>query len=198
MSDRPRPTDFCLREQTDPTDPFDVLLESYRSYLLAIANREVDSELLPKGGASDLVQETLAAAHRRRDQFRGRSPAELAAWLRAILQRRIGHFRRRFRGAARRDLRREVPFGALPENPGPLAYEAAPCEQLERQEEVDRLLGAVGQLPADQRRVVVLRSQWGLSFREIGEKLGRTEDAARMLWARALTALRRELARPAG
>ena len=37
--------------------------------------------------------------------------------------------------------------------------------------------------------MILLRQSEELSFREIGERLGRSEDAARMLLARAMAAL---------
>ena len=40
-----------------------------------------------------------------------------------------------------------------------------------------------------QREAIVLRKLEELSFREIGERLGRSEDASRMLFGRAMAAL---------
>ena len=62
----------------------------------------------------------------------------------------------------------------------------------------ERLLGrdlweAVGRLPERQREAVALRIQSDLGFREIGELLGCSEDAAKMLYHRALRALRGEV-----
>ncbi len=39
------------------------------------------------------------------------------------------------------------------------------------------------------REVILLRKYEELSFQEIGERLGRSQDACRMLLARALTSL---------
>ena len=47
------------------------LLEHCRDYLLLIANAEVPSELRPKVGASDLVQQSLAEACQAFPQFQG-------------------------------------------------------------------------------------------------------------------------------
>src|SRR6516164_539208 len=70
-------------------------LEAYRLYLLGVAQRELDSALQAKGGASDLVQETFLEAQRDFAQFKGASAAEFQAWSR---QRRS---RRRWRGCRR-------------------------------------------------------------------------------------------------
>ena len=55
--------------------------ESYRDYLLAIANQKIDPALRTKGGASDIVQETFLEAQRDIGQFTGSTGAELKAWL---------------------------------------------------------------------------------------------------------------------
>jgi RNA polymerase sigma-70 factor (ECF subfamily) len=54
------------------------------------------------------------------------------------------------------------------------------------------LRAAIERLPADYRRVMELRYTEGLSFEEVGRRLGRSADAARMLWARAVDRLRQE------
>ena len=45
------------------------LLEGCRKYLLLVANESLDSDLRPKGGASDLVQETFVQAQRIFERF---------------------------------------------------------------------------------------------------------------------------------
>src|SRR6516164_5193734 len=85
-------------------------LEAYRHYLLGVAQRELDSALQAKGGASDLVQETFLEAQRDFAQFRGASAAELQAWLRRLLLNNLANFKRTFRGTDKRDVGREVPL----------------------------------------------------------------------------------------
>src|SRR5436190_24057555 len=89
-----------------PSSPLD--LQRYRTYLLLLA-RSHDK----MGGeeASDLVQKTMLAAHAQRQEFRGKSPAEVAAWLKQILRREvIDAYRQRRR--LKRDVRRQVPLEA--------------------------------------------------------------------------------------
>jgi RNA polymerase sigma factor (sigma-70 family) len=57
------------------------------------------------------------------------------------------------------------------------------------------LQACLARLTEPQRRIVALRLHEGLSFAHCGLQLGMSEDAARMRFARALDALRRELAR---
>ena len=55
------------------------------------------------------------------------------------------------------------------------------------------LLEAVRRLPERQREVIALRHRSDLSFAEVGELMECSEDAAKMLYHRALKALRAEV-----
>lgn len=63
-------------------------------------------------------------------------------------------------------------------------------------EQAETLLAALGRLPDDYRRVIAWRQQEQLSFEEIGQRMQRSPDAARKLWARAIERLKRELRAP--
>jgi RNA polymerase sigma-70 factor (ECF subfamily) len=71
---------------------------------------------------------------------------------------------------------------------------ADPAGLLSLAEEARGLRRALDQLPEDRRQVVVLRFVDGLSAREIGEVLGRSEGAVRVLQHRALRQLAEMLA----
>src|SRR5205085_10055364 len=79
-------------------------LEACRGYLLLIANRQLDAALQPKGGPSDLVQETFLEAQRDFAQFQGDSGAELLAWLRQLLLHNLANFKRRYRATDKRQV----------------------------------------------------------------------------------------------
>ncbi len=70
-------------------DAMGELVQSCRDYLLMVANQDMGDHLRGKFGASDAVQETLAAAHRCFDQFRGATHEELVGWLRTILRNHL-------------------------------------------------------------------------------------------------------------
>jgi RNA polymerase sigma-70 factor (ECF subfamily) len=115
---------FLQAAQAGSVEALGLLLEQCRHYLLDVANRELDSPLQPKAGASDLVQETFAQAQRLFDRFQGRSERELLAWLRAILLHGLAELTRQYQGTAKRRLGREVALEALCDSAGELPVPA--------------------------------------------------------------------------
>lgn len=173
-------------------DTFQEVLESCRRFLLSIANHEVPPDLRAKGGASDLVQQTFAAALRCEQQFRGESLAELRAWLRAILRSEAAVFRRQFYSTASRDVSRESNI-----DPKSFRDQQTPPSVAIQTEDDLRLSEAFSRLPETQRVAVTLRIEHQKTFAEIGATLNRSEDAARKLFTNALSRLRGRLGDPA-
>jgi RNA polymerase sigma-70 factor (ECF subfamily) len=168
-------------------------LDAARPLLLKIAADEPGADLQGKVGASDVVQESMADAVRGFAQFQGVTPADWAAWLGQVLRCNLRDCARRYRGADKRDVRREVPLadGSTSSAPAlPLAADdTSPDGRLLAAERAQRLERAVARLPAEQQQALRLRNQEGLSFEEVGRRLGRSAEAARKLWARALACL---------
>ncbi len=171
------------------------LLDVCQGYLLGVANRELDSALAGKLGASDLVQESLVEAQRGIFAFRGESEAELLAWLRQILKNNLADVHRRYLQTEKRAVIRERPIDG--DGSGPIGAEPedwdTPSRLVGQQDEERALLQALTRLSEDYREVIQLRNWQLLSFAEIGRKLQRSEDAARKLWARAIEQLQREM-----
>lgn len=168
------------------------IIESCRTYLLAIAQGNFDEPLRAKIGSSDIVQETCIKAHAAFSQFRGQSYAELLAWLRQSLFNNLVDIRRKYCGTQVRDVAREVP-GDEPTGPGRAAALAdsllTPSSAADLDEQVANLRAALTQLSEEYRQVIMWRNWDQLSFAEIGDRLGRSEEAARKLWTRAVAKL---------
>jgi RNA polymerase sigma-70 factor, ECF subfamily len=172
-------------------------LEACRAYLLLIAGEELDPELRGKGGASDLVQETFLEAQRDFARFQGTTSAEWRAWLRRLLLNNLANFARHYRQTGKRRLDREVALDPHPSasgpTPGPAADTPSPSRQVMAGEAADELQAAMARLPEDYRQLLALRYQEERSFEEIGRIMGRTANAVRKLWARAVERLQQEL-----
>jgi RNA polymerase sigma-70 factor, ECF subfamily len=181
-----------------PGDDADRGLDRFRSYLLLLARARLDPSIRAKVGASDVVQQTLFEAHRDVDQFRGRTVAEQAAWLRQILARNLANVVRDLR-RDKRDVARELRLQtALDESASRLeawlaAEQSSPSQQAECHERAVRLAKALATLPENQREAVVLRHWHDCSLVEIGERLGCTTGAVTGLLHRGLRNLRKQL-----
>jgi RNA polymerase sigma-70 factor, ECF subfamily len=170
------------------------LLEACRHELFAMARRRT-APLECKVSASDLVQETALDAHRDFASFRGACPEELLAWLRNILLYNAANARRRFEDTKKRALAREVPLEQYPQVAGALCHDAlSPRSLLVASEEEQSVEQAIACLPPDYQRVILLRSREHLSFAEVGQQFGRSAEAVRKLWFRAVEQLQLQLA----
>ena len=162
------------------------LLRTFQQYLALVADQGVDSGLRSKFGGSDVVQDTFLEAQRDFVQFQGATRGELLAWLRQLLLNNLLNRKRTFRDTQKRAVGCEQPAEALA---GVVDDQSSPSQAAVRQEERQLLEAALGRLPAHYREVIILRDQQQLQFAEIGRQMERTEDAARMLWARAFERL---------
>ena len=187
------------RAQAGDADALGELLQLYRNYLALLARLNIDARLQGKVDASDLVQETFLKAHRNFGQFRGNTEEELVSWLRQILTNNLANLVRHYLGLKRRDVRLERQLAAEMDRSsrlmdgGLIAPGSSPSRQASRREQAVLLADVLKQLPADYREVLILRHLEGLTFAQVAERLGRTEDSVQKLWVRALARLRRSL-----
>jgi RNA polymerase sigma-70 factor (ECF subfamily) len=175
------------------------LLESYRSYLTLLARLEIDRRLQGKADPADLVQETFLEAHRDLDRFRGTTEKEFLTWLRQVLVSNLANLVRRYLRTKGRDVRLERDLAIeLDESSraldrGLVAHQSTPSQQAARHELAVQLADALEKLPADYREVIILRHLEDLRFPEVAGRMGRTTEAVKKLWARALLRLRNSL-----
>lgn len=171
-------------------------LADYRDYLRVLAERWIGHALQTRVDASDAVQQTLLRAHERIEQFQGENSAELAGWLRTILARQLVDLARKhhvtssWAGPIEQSLQ---PFlDQSSEALGKLADQdaASPSQTAAHRESAVLVARALCSLADEDRQVIDLRNFQELTWAEIGGRMHRSEDAARMLWVRALQRLR--------
>jgi RNA polymerase sigma-70 factor (ECF subfamily) len=134
--------------------------------------------------AEDATARSFMAALRAIGSFRDEG-ASFRAWLFRIARNTIANAHRT------RARRRTEPMEAVSLDPSD--PDADPAGLALRAEEARRIRAAVADLPEDRRQVVLLRFADGLSVREIGEVLDRSEGAVRVLLHRALKELAGQL-----
>lgn len=177
-------------------DALGQVLEYCRSYLLAVANAQLEPDLQAKAGASDLVQDTFVEAQRVFAGFRGQTEEELLSWLRQILLHNLADFRRSYRASKKRQVQREVSLDTPREDKrlgGLVDQGSSPSKRARTRERDAALERALEQLPESYRQVIQWRSLERCSFEEIGQRLRCSAGAAQKLWTRAIEKLQRIL-----
>lgn len=162
------------------------VLEASRRYLTWQARQQMDLGLSRKAGASDLVQDTLLEAHRDFNQFSGGTEEELLAWLRRMLANNISNFVRRYKETAKRGMDREVELSA--NHASRMMTDTSLSGEMQQREQFEQVQGLLKLLNEEYREVITLWYQ-EKSFAEIGQLMGRSTNASRMLWMRAIERL---------
>lgn len=191
--------ELLARAKAGQSAALGALLEWYVKYLTILASTQMDVRVRRRVSPSDVVQETLLAAHRDFADFRGSSQGELLAWLRQILIHSLHRTIDRHIKAEKRDVRRDISIDhasqRLEESACRLANRLpaagdSPSAAMQRREGAIEFANRLSDLSPAYREVIVLRILHGLSFDEIAERMGRSGGAVRMLWLRALSSLK--------
>ena len=158
--------------------------EDYREFELVyrenarLVYRFLVSRGCPPQEAEDLTQDTFVKALLHIHRFKGE--CRLSVWLCQIAKHLFyQHVRKRSR---------EEPLPEEDDGLPPLP--SAEAEAIDRDGQLS-LLRRIHALPEPGREVVYLRTFGGLSFREIGEVLGRTETWARVTFYRSKEQLKK-------
>ena len=187
----------AARRQGDAA--FDLLLKDYRNYLRFLARDGVGVALRSKVDISDIAHDILVRAAGRFDQFRGTTEAELLAWLRKMLANHLIDLAKKYRmGGGRPVVHERSIEDALYESSQAFAHVLAlsgtsPSDRAVRHETAALIADALAELSEDHQEVISLRTMRGLEWEEVGQRMGRSYDAVRQLWVRALKALRPRL-----
>lgn len=166
----------------DDRPPFEDLYRAYVGRIYAYVRAQLGSP----ADAEDVTSQVFMNAYQAYSRFEARNSTP-AAWLFRIARNAtLDHFRSQGR---RERLQRTVEHQP--------AAEEDPAGKAEERIQYRALMAQVAQLPERQRDAIALRHS-GLSFEEVGELMKCSEDAAKMLYHRALKALREAVAREEG
>jgi RNA polymerase sigma-70 factor (ECF subfamily) len=163
------------------TEAANLLFNTVRPCLRAVAGPMLADALRAKVDPSDLVQEAVADALAGLPQFNGSTCEEFVVWLRAIQRNRAGKLRDAF-AADKRDLRRERSIETLTD----VASSDTPSQHAIFNEQVELRQIAWLQLSADDREVLDLHTFQGLPYEEVARRMGRSVAAVRRLHSHAV------------
>lgn len=177
--------DLLQRAKAGSAEALNLLYERCAGRLLAYIRLRMGRDLRARLESRDILQATVAKSLAHLNELKGDETRSLMAWLARIAEHEIRD-RVDFQQRQRRDAGREVPIdddAVLP------AATRSALSRVILGEEVERLEAALESLTPAHREVILLRKFEELSFAGIGQRLGKSEDACRMLLARAMTAL---------
>jgi len=158
----------------------DRLLARYLPILRSWSHGRLPAHARGLADTDDLVQISLVQALNHLERFEVRREGAFLAWLRQIA---LNAVRQEIRRASRRPSGAEA-GGDLPDPSRSAIEEAIGRETLECYE------ASLQELTEDQREAVILRVEFGMSFPEVAEAMGKpSPNAARMLVVRALVHL---------
>lgn len=177
------------------------LLNRYLPRLRAFVRLRCGPELRARESSSDIAQSVCRELLQGLSGLRWEGEGAFRSWLFTAALRKLSD-RAAFHGAAKRDMRREVPVGENSRQDQALfeCYRAfsSPSQHAIAREQAERIESALAALPDEQREVIVLAKIVGLSRADIARKLGRTEGSVRVILHRALARVTGLLAADAG
>jgi RNA polymerase sigma-70 factor, ECF subfamily len=197
MSDGAEPDEALVRRVRDGDEAAARLLfERHLPDLRASVRRRLPAALRGKVGESDVIQEAWLAAYLALPGFQDRGDRSFVKWLQTILDNKVRDEVRRHARVGKRDARREERLAtdaavADTGQPSPSALAGS----IERSA---ALSAAIADLPSDYAEILRWVHQEGLTLTDAGERMGRSADAARKLYGRAMVQLGDRLGGPDG
>jgi RNA polymerase sigma-70 factor (ECF subfamily) len=173
------------------------LLQRHCRRLRQMIAVRLDRRLAARVDPSDVVQESLAEADRKLDDYAAQPPLPFYPWLRQIAwDQLIAVHRRHLHSRGRSVLAEEATGPALPDESAQLLAErlvakgSSPSAHMERREQQRRVRAALALLSEDDREVLALRYLEDLPTGDVAAVLGLSESAVKMRQLRALQRLR--------
>lgn len=181
-SDEQLMEDFCNGDH----GAFEVLVLRFQHGLYNFLLRSVQN----RSRSEELLQEVFLRLIRSKQSYR--STARFSTWVYTIARNLCVDESRRAK--FRRTVSLDGP--SAPDRDGENLLERMPMEQISTDDSVEgrrlrkEIIHAVDQLPEDQREVFLMRQLSGMSFKEIGEIVGTSENTVKSRMRYALEKLR--------
>lgn len=181
--------DLVRRAKAGEEAAFRALCERYEGLLAARVRRFVDGALRRKVSVLDVLQEAYLAGHQRLAEFEDRGEGAFGAWLAQIAEFKAREAVRRYAGAEKRAAGREVSRGARRDTAEVAGVGASPSQVAIAGERAEAVRRAMAALPDDHRHVLQLVQVDHLSIEHAAVLMGRSRDAVKKLYGRALSRL---------
>jgi len=163
-------------------EAFDQLVKGFRDRVLAFIRSRIPEGFREKLDPEEILQDALIRAFQAIRNFRGDDPEAFRRWVAGIANKAVLRARDRLKRQPALQIRDDIP-----------AKDVSPTKALRREERFDRLQNAIDSLSRDHRQVIHLTRIQGMSLKEAAGKMGRSPEAVRKLFWRALQQLRKAM-----
>lgn len=174
------------RAQAGDRAAFDELFRTLENRLLAFIRSRIPEGFGAQLEAQDILQDTLVRAFQYIDSFRGQDAEGFRRWLTGVANKTVLRAMESLRRNRTLDLQDSV-----------IARDASPSKEMRREERLDRLQVAIDSLKGEYREVIFLTRVEGLTLKQAADRMGRSSEAVRKLFWRALQQLRSTLSNTA-
>ncbi len=185
MTETPRVTEDLIAQAGQGNDDARrTLLERYREFLRRMVASRLDRRLAARLDPSDIVQETLAEAATRMDDYLKNPTLPFFGWLRLIATDHILDAHRQHMLAQKRSISRERRLPELTDESAVdlvhqlMAHDTSPSNRLVRQEDCEKVQEAMSKLSSQDREVLAMKYVERLSNAEMAEALGLSEPGS--------------------
>jgi RNA polymerase sigma-70 factor (ECF subfamily) len=169
-------------------EAFARLFERYTGPLAGRVRRVVPLEIMRKVSSADILQEVRITAFQRIAGFAAEGEGAFRRWLMRILEHKIGDVLRRYR-TRKRAVGAEITRGRRPETRNVHGPQGTPSQAAILAESKRLVRASLAQLPSDYRTILRLVFEEQLSLREAAQRIGRSHEAGKKLYSRALARL---------
>ncbi len=171
--------DILVERAREDPEAFGILYQRYVEKIYSYIYYKVGNQ----EDAEDLTAKVFLKAFNHIKNYENRG-LPFYAWLHRIAHNLLANWHRD------RSRRKVIPLGELPISSG---GDTDPLISLEKEERLRKVMAAVRSLPPDKQEVIYLKFVERLSNQEIALIMGKTENAIKALYHRALIALREKL-----
>ena len=187
--------DLLRRFQAGDREALGTLLERYTDLLTRHAAGQLPQALRRRVSVADVIQEAGIVAHRRHGDFEDRGEGSFRNWLMRIVDLKVKEAVRAHAGVARRAIGREIPKRTDVRTAHFVSRQPSPSQVAMGGELQALARDVMASLPPDYREVLRLAREQGMTLRQVAECMGRSRDAVKKLYGRALSRFTDELER---
>jgi RNA polymerase sigma-70 factor (ECF subfamily) len=168
----------------------EALLALFEADLRRTAGQKLPRAMRQRVSVSDVLQETRLTAFERREEFLWGGPGSFRRWVLGIAGNKVLQAVRHHLGTGKRSAKKEAAGNERPASgdlpaPGPSPSQIAVGAELEA-----LAVRAMASLPEDEREVLRLARERGLTLKEIAIRRGIDPGIAKRLYGRAVIRLR--------